>query len=103
MSTRRLWDPSLSVVQIEERPPLGVQSRGIAVLRKRTKLDKRGLNEELLFAWASRRGALQGVCAHTLGVGWSGRSETPITVSLPSPTVIDYANTLACSPSKSLL
>ncbi len=60
MSTRRLCEPSLSVVQDEERLSLGVQSRGIAVLRKRTKLDKRGLNEELLFACASRRGTLRG-------------------------------------------
>ncbi len=55
-----LCEPSLSVVQDEERLSLGVQSRGIAVLRKRTKLDKRGLNEELLFACASRRGTLRG-------------------------------------------
>ncbi|PBK68341.1 hypothetical protein ARMSODRAFT_1040813 [Armillaria solidipes] len=52
---------------------------------------KRGLEEEFLFA---RRGTLQGfVCARMVAVGWRGRSETPITASLPSPTVInDYGN-----------
>lgn len=39
MPTHRLCEPSLSVVQIEERPPLGVQSRGIAVPGNQTRLE----------------------------------------------------------------
>ncbi len=43
MSTRRLCEPSLSIVQIEEWLSLGVQSRGVAVQEHR-----RGSEEELL-------------------------------------------------------
>ncbi len=86
---------SLSVVEVEERPPLGVQSRGIAASRNQTRLEGRTV---VCVRVQTRSVSRLCMCAHARSQ-MERAIRTPIVAYFPSPTVIGYVNnTLACSP-----
>ncbi len=77
MSTRRLCKPSLSVVQIEERLSLGVQSRGIAAPISQTRLEGRAF----VCVRVQTRSASRGMCAHARS--WMERAIRNLRSQLP--------------------